>query len=202
MLKYLFLMFYIPVAYCSAITPIIVLSPNEQDGGIILTNDTNMPQNYLLSVDETSFPDKDTQVITKDSHHLKLSQEMLYLSPGKKQKIQFRYNGSRGNEKYFLVKAQENVSKKNQVYATAVASRVIIRPSKPLFKYSFDGKSLKNESNGYIMLMIDEQCGKVQKLTKLVKPGGSFQLPTISADMQVSIEFNRHIKQLVNLCKK
>lgn len=202
MLKYLFLMFYIPVAYCSAITPIIVLSPNEQDGGIILTNDTNMPQNYLLSVDETSFPDKDTQVITKDSHHLKLSQGMLYLSPGKKQKIQFHYNGSRGNEKYFLVKAQEKVSKKNQVYATAVASRVIIRPSKPLFKYRFDGKSLKNESNGYIMLMIDEQCGKVQKLTKLVKPGDSFQLPTISADMLVSIEFNRHIKQLVNLCKK
>ncbi|MFE8730882.1 hypothetical protein, partial [Aeromonas hydrophila] len=66
----------------------------------------------------------------------------------------------------------------------------------------FDGNKLRNESNGYIMLMLDEQCGEVQKLTKLIKPGDNFKLPELGDDVQVAIEFNGHIKQLVNQCKK
>lgn len=188
--------------YGTTITPIVVLSGTEKVGEIIISNDTNVPQNYLLSVTETTFPDKGEVILANHSQDLKLSQTMLYLSPGKKQKIKVRDDSKSSHERYFMVTAEEQISKKNQVYATAIASRIFIRPLSPVFKYSFDGKKITNESNGYFMLMIDEQCGDVEKLTKLVKPGNSYTLPKINSGDRVSIEFVGHIKQLVNQCKK
>lgn len=202
MLKYLLLLFFIPSVYSSTITPIVILPADQNIGEITITNDTKLPQNYLLSVDETSFPDGSEKINKRNSRDIKLSQTMLYLSPGKVQKIQFSDKGSRDKERYFLIKAQEQIYKKDQVYATAVASRVFVRPSEPIFKYDFDGEKIQNESNGYLMLMIDEQCGEVQKLTKLIKPGDNFKLPELGADAQVAIEFNGHVKQLVNKCNK
>lgn len=195
------LLLFIPFAHGTTITPAVVIPPQAQVGEVIITNDTKAPQNYILSLDETTFPDENEQLLVKRTNVIKLSQSMLYLSPGGKQKIQLLSKDKRERERYFLLRVTEQITKKNQVYATEVTSRVFLRPANSSLKYRLEKNVIYNNSSGYIMLMLDKHCGKVEADTKLIKPGDSYLYSPLKKGDLLSIEYDGKVTTLVNTCE-
>lgn len=190
-----------PLAQATAVTPLLDLPPQRQQVQLMVKNDGAQPQTYVLSVDETTFPDGRVRVIAPSSPAVKLEPARFTLGPGQRRGVAVSYAGPKPeNERYFVIRVGEQSPRQQISYALELTSRLFVRPAKPALKYHFDGAELRNESNAFVMVMMDEDCGKTEGPTRLLGPGQSFRLPTPGSGSQVSLGFIDKVTTLLDRC--
>ncbi|MGL4858826.1 MAG: fimbria/pilus periplasmic chaperone [Enterobacteriaceae bacterium] len=174
-------------------------------------NNTKARQSYSVDVVRTSFPDSKSQKQSMPPMEILVSPKTLQLSPGQTARVSIQYNGPKDSlERYYRLNITESAppvkekSKKRSAsldMANRIEAILVVRPRQMNLKYNFKNNEVSNTGNGYLVVLVDEQCGKVEKVTHYLAPGSQYRLPAITSETQASIAVDDKLNVLVDKCK-
>ncbi|WP_181363409.1 hypothetical protein, partial [Aeromonas sp. HMWF015] len=151
-----------------------------------------MDKNVAVSVSEVNYPNAQRRVIATSPPELKVS-----ISPERKGLILTWLGGASVKERYFEVSLVSGVSKR---YQEGVTMLVVIPPSHFSMRHTLVGPRFTNNSNGYVVLMENAECGKSIGRSWLVGPGKSLFIPSLQHNSELLVGRGTKIERLTS-CK-
>jgi hypothetical protein len=183
----------------------IELSDKTGSAEFIIKNEDAVAHDYLLRIDETTFPDEDKKVIRGGSGIVTPDVGLVRLPAKSQRKILInKSKGATKTERYFEVVVTEKniINKSLDGYDKEVRSVLLLRPTVSVLNFSMHGNKLMNSGNGSLLFMEDLNCGDKMGKTILVAPGKEIEIPLAAVGSIFSVGQQDEIKEILNNCHK
>lgn len=163
-------------AYAASLPPMLDF-PSSQ--GTLFVPARGIDKNTMISVHEVEYPDSRRNILSSPSVKLKASIDTS------KQGVLLSWDGTPSvKERYFEVSL---TSPSTKSFQERISSLVVIPPKKFALKYDFSGRSFKNSSNGYVVVMENTECGKSVGRSWLVGPGRVMSIPALEHSSELLV---------------
>lgn len=188
--------------------PVVEMDNEDFEISFPVKNDGLFENNFELTAQETTFPEKGYRVLDDQAHALTIYPKVLTLSPGETGIFHIANKTKSRSERYFrlnitqtnsLHKSTMDNHKKtngNIYFPLQISSNLIVRPSMPIFNYEIKERRFHNLSNGYVLLMQDGLYGAEK--TKVVPPGRWVDIPHGNKGSGLYVGFIDKIKIISN----
>jgi len=179
------LLFISSVAYAISLPPLLDWPASQREQ---LVKAPGIDKTMTISVSEVDFPGAQRHVIATNPTALKAR-----LSPQDKGVVLTWLGGANAKERYFEVSLISGATKR---YQEGVTMLVVIPPDQFSMKHTLVGSRFKNNSNGYVVLMENTECGKSIGRSWLVGPGKSLAIPSLQHTNELLVGRGEYIKTL------
>ena len=180
-----FLLLISSFAYAISLPPMLDWPASQREQ---LVKAPGIDKTMTISVSEVDFPGAQRQVIATNPAALKAR-----LSPRGGGLILAWLGGGNAKERYFEVSLISGVTKR---YQEGVAMLVVIPPDQFSMRHTLVGSRFKNNSNGYVVLMENTECGKSIGRSWLVGPGKSLVIPSLQRNSELLVGRGEYIETL------